>query len=81
MDLRERLVNGEKILVQGKYTATRFYMQRREASLGVFFLHALDLKGNAFPGENVLWNSPTCNAWIRGVRVAHLDACSEMEAA
>ena len=70
MTLRERLLNGEKVAVQGKYTAKRFYIRRVEGSLGVFFLQAYEMDGKRVKNESVRWNHPTCEAWIRGVRIA-----------
>ena len=65
--LRERLLAGERVLVQGKYTARKFQMGIVEASLGVRFLCAFD-KGRAVSKENVLWGTETAERWLRGVR-------------
>ena len=69
MTLRERLLKGERVKVQGKYTAKRFQMQRVEASWGVWFLQAFDLDGKRIAHESVLWNHPSADAWIQGVRL------------
>jgi hypothetical protein len=67
--LKERLLAGERIKVQGRYTAKRFHLGIVEAPLGVKFLCAFDEQGRRVRG------SAQAEAWLMGVRLATLDAC------
>lgn len=65
--LRKRLLCGERVAVQGKYTARRFHMGIITASLGVKFLCAF-VDGKRVAKESVMWGTETADAWLRGVR-------------
>lgn len=65
--LRNRLLAGERVDVQGRYTARKFQMGIVESSLGVRFLCAF-VEGRRVPKENVMWGTETAESWLRGVR-------------
>lgn len=70
MTLRERLLTGERVKVQGKYSGTRFHLEIRHGELGTQWLTACDSSGLAFRKQNVQWGTDAAESWIRGVRVA-----------
>ncbi len=67
--IRDRLLAGETVNVQGKYTAKRFQMGRVEGALGIYFLCAFE-NGRRVRNENVMWGTESAEAWIRAVRIA-----------